>query len=162
MLLPVLQQPDPLLRERSIAVDKITPELKELAENMLETMYAIGNGVGLSAVQVGKLYRLFVYDISADRNQPQVLFNPELISHNSEAAKNVEGCLSCRGFEGLVERYTKVTVRGLNLKGKRITIKADELLARVLQHELDHLEGIIIMDKSEPVPPDMQEAEEDA
>ena len=148
MLLPVLQQPDPLLREKSLKINKITPQLKELAENMLETMYAMGNGVGLAAVQVGQLYRLFVYDVSSDRNEPQVLFNPELISHNNQTAKNIEGCLSCRGFEGVVERYIKVTVRGLNLDGKKIQIKADGLLARVLQHELDHLDGIIIMDKS--------------
>jgi peptide deformylase len=161
MLLSVLQQPEPLLCEKSIKIDKITPELKELAMNMLETMYAINNGVGLSAVQVGKLYRLFVYDISAERNEPQVLFNPELVSHNNETEKNVEGCLSCRGFEGLVKRYTKVTVRCLNLKGKKVTIKADGLLSRVLQHELDHLDGISITEKSEPVPPDMQSAEEE-
>ena len=159
MLLPVLQQPDPLLCEKSVKIDKITPALKELAANMLETMYALGNGVGLAAVQVGKLYRLFVYDISPDRDCPQILFNPELISHNNETAKNVEGCLSCRGFEGLVERYTKITVRGLNIEGKRITIKADGLLARVLQHELDHLDGISIISKAEPVPPDTQDAE---
>jgi len=154
MILPILQQPDPRLREQSVEVEKITPKIKKLADDLLETLYSVGNGVGLSAVQVGRLYRLFVCDVSAERNEPYVLINPEIISHNSETAKNVEGCLSCRGFEGLVERYTKVTVRGLNLDGKRITLKADGLLARCCQHEIDHLNGVIITDKAEPVPPD--------
>jgi len=156
MILPVLQQPDPRLREQSGKIEKITPELKKLAADLLETMYSVGNGVGLSAVQVGKLYRMFVCDVSSERNEPQVLINPEIVSHNSETAKNVEGCLSCRGFEGLVERYTKVTVRGLNLAGKRVTIKADGLLARCFQHEIDHLNGVMIVDKAEPVPPNEQ------
>lgn len=156
MLLPVLQQPDPRLYEVSIAIDKITPEIKKLTADLLETMYSIGSGVGLAAPQVGKLYRMFVYDVSPDRDQPQVLINPEIISHNNETAKNVEGCLSCRGFEGLVERYTKITARGLDLTGRRVTLKADSLLSRVIQHEIDHLNGIIITDKAEPVLPDSQ------
>jgi peptide deformylase len=154
MILKVLQYPDPLLREKSVKIAKLTPELKTLALDLLETLYSMGNGVGLAAPQVGKLYRLFVYDISADRNEPGVLFNPELLSHNKQKAKHVEGCLSCRNFEGLVERYTKVTVRGVNLDGKTVTLKAADFLARVFQHELEHLDGIVILDKAEPVPPD--------
>jgi peptide deformylase len=149
MILPVIQQPDPRLREVSAPVKKITPELQELAFNMLETMYSLGNGVGLAAPQVGRLCRMFVCDVSESRDQPRILINPELVSHNQETAKHMEGCLSCRGFEGLVERYTKVTVRSLNLDGKKMTIKADGLLARCLQHEIDHLNGIIILDKAE-------------
>jgi peptide deformylase len=155
MILPVLQQPDPRLREKSVKQKRFTPELKQLALDLLETLYALGNGVGLAAPQVGKLYRLFVYDVSADRDEPGALLDPEILSHNEQTAKNIEGCLSCRNFEGLVERYTKVTVRGINLDGKTVTIKAEGLLARVFQHEIDHLDGVIILDKAEPVPPDM-------
>ncbi|MDR1997755.1 MAG: peptide deformylase [Candidatus Margulisbacteria bacterium] len=159
MILSVLQQPDPRLREKSGEVQPADiPGLKELALNMLETLYSIGNGVGLAAPQVGRPLRMFVYDVSSDRNQPGVLINPEIISHNNATAKNIEGCLSCRGFEGLVERYTKVTVRAFNLDGKRATVKADGLLARVFQHEIDHLDGVIILDKAEPVPPEQQGA----
>ncbi|GBR76040.1 peptide deformylase [Candidatus Termititenax persephonae] len=156
MILPVLQQPDPLLREKSIMVSRSTPEIKQLAADLLETMYALGNGVGLAAPQVGRLYRLFVFDVSEGRNQPGALLNPEIISHNKETAKHEEGCLSCRNFDGVVERYTKVTVRGLNLDGKKVTIKAEGLLARVFQHEIDHLDGILIIDKAEPVPPEQK------
>ncbi|MDR2432096.1 MAG: peptide deformylase [Candidatus Margulisbacteria bacterium] len=157
MLLPVIQQPDPRLREISAPVEKITPELKKLAADMLETMYALGNGIGLAAPQVGRLCRMFVCDVSESRDQPRILINPVLASHNQEKTKRAEGCLSCRGFEGLVERYAKVTVRALALDGKKMTVKADGLLARCLQHELDHLDGIIIMDKAEPAPPDRQD-----
>ena len=150
MILPVLQQPDPLLREKSVKVGHITPEIKQLMADLWETLYSVGNGVGLAAPQVGKPYRLFVYDVSEDRNQPGALIDPELISHNNETVKNEEGCLSCRGFDGVVERYTKVTVRGLNPDGKKVTIKAEGLLARVFQHELDHLNGVLIIDKAEP------------
>ncbi|MDR1452689.1 MAG: peptide deformylase [Candidatus Margulisbacteria bacterium] len=159
MILKILQYPDPLLREKSVKIARLTPELKTLALDLLETLYSRGNGVGLAAPQVGKLYRLFVYDISADHNEPGVLFNPELLSHNNQKAKHVEGCLSCRNFEGLVERYTKVTVRGVNLDGRTVTIKAADFLARVFQHEIEHLDGIVILDKAEPVPPDSAEAE---
>jgi peptide deformylase len=161
MILKILQHPDPLLREKSVKIANLTPELKTLALDLLETLYGVGNGVGLAAPQVGKLYRLFVYDISTDRNEPGALFNPELLSHNNQKAKHVEGCLSCRNFEGLVERYTKVTVRGVNLDGKTVTIKASGLLARVFQHEIEHLDGIVILDKAEPVPPDSVETEAD-
>ena len=150
MILDILQQPDPLLREKSVKVNKITPEIKQLAKDLLETMYTLGNGVGLAAPQVGKLYRLFVFDVSPDRNQPGALINPEMISHNNETVKNEEGCLSCRNFDGMVERYSKVTVRGLNLDGKKVTIKAEGLLARVFQHEIDHLNGVLIINKTEP------------
>ena len=152
MILDVLQQPDPLLREKSVKVNRITPEIKKLAEDLLETMYALGNGVGLAAPQVGKPYRLFVFDVSEDRNQPGALVDPEIVSHRNKTAKNSEGCLSCRNFDGLVERYTKVTVRGLNLDGKKVTVKAEGLLSRVFQHEIDHLNGILIIDKAEPEP----------
>jgi peptide deformylase len=158
MILKILRYPDPLLHEKSVKIAGLTPELKTLALDMLETLYSVGNGVGLAAPQVGRLCRLFVYDISADRNEPGVLFNPELLSHNNQKAKHVEGCLSCLNFEGLVERYTKVTVRGVNLDGKTVTIKAADLLARVFQHEIEHLDGIIILDKAEPVPPDSADA----
>ncbi|MDR2428508.1 MAG: peptide deformylase [Candidatus Margulisbacteria bacterium] len=159
MILKILQYPDPLLREKSVKIARLTPGLKTLALDMLETLYSVGNGVGLAAPQVGKLYRLFVYDISVDRNEPGVLFNPELLSHNNQKTKRAEGCLSCRNFEGLVERYTKVTVRGVNLDGKTVTIKAADFLARVFQHEIEHLDGIVILDKAEPVPPDSADTE---
>lgn len=118
-----------------------------MAENMLETMYSY-RGVGLAAPQVGQPIQMIVFDSSPERDQPAALLNPEIISHSKEMTETIEGCLSCRGFEGKVRRYAKVTVKGLNLAGKKVTFKADGILARVLQHEIDHLQGVIIMDKA--------------
>jgi peptide deformylase len=152
MILTVLQDPTPILREKSQPIQKITADIKKLAEDMLETMYA-ANGVGLAAPQVGHPVQLIVIDPSAERNLPQVLINPRLESHSKSTIERIEGCLSCRGFEGKVTRYEKVTVQAKNLSGKSVKLKAEGLLARVLQHEIDHLKGILIKDIAVPIPP---------
>jgi peptide deformylase len=153
MILPVLQQPNQLLRERCVPVTKITGEIKALALNMIETMYQF-KGVGLAAPQVGEPIRLIVFDDSKERDQPCVLLNPTITSHSEETVEAIEGCLSCRGFEGKVMRYAKVTAKGMTLEGKKVTIKAAGFLARILQHEIDHLDGVIIMDKAIPLTPE--------
>lgn len=157
MILEIIQQPNPILREKSHKVEKVTAQIKELAENMLQTMYKF-HGIGLAAPQVGQPVRLIVFDPSHDKNMPSALLNPEIVSHSKQQDEKIEGCLSCQGFQGKVMRYSKVTVKGKSLDGKAVKFKAEGLLARVLQHEIDHLQGIIIMDKAVPVTP--EEAEE--
>jgi peptide deformylase len=153
MILTVVQQPSSILRGRSVPIRKITEEIKRLAEDMVDTMYNY-RGVGLAAPQVGQPIQMIVFDASPERDQPAALLNPEIVSHSKDLAEAIEGCLSCRGFEGKVRRYAKVTVKGLNLAGKKVTFKAEGILARVLQHEIDHLHGIIIMDKAIPLTPE--------
>lgn len=155
MKLTVIQGSSPILHEKAAKISKITPDILALAQNMLETMYA-HNGVGLAAPQIGQSIRLITFDISPERDQPGALINPEIVSHNNKTLEKIEGCLSCKGFEGWVTRFEKVTVKGQNLSGKVATIKAEGLLARMLQHEIDHLEGIIITDKARPITPKEQ------
>lgn len=162
MILDVIQQPNPILRQKAVKVTKITAEIKKLAGNMLETLYAT-HGVGLAAPQVSQPIQLIVFDVSAERDQPGALINPEIVSHSKNKVKKIEGCLSCRGFEGLAERYEKVTVKGMSLNGKSVTIKAEGLFGRMLQHEIDHLRGVLLIDIAEPIPPEMlKELEEEA
>lgn len=155
MKLPVVQQENAILHEKAAKIVKLTPEIQKLAENMIETLYAF-NGVGLAAPQVGEPLRLIVFDITPERDQPGALINPEIVSHSKNIVEKLEGCLSCKGFEGWVKRYEKVTVKGQTLSGKVVTIKAEGLLARMLQHEIDHLNGIIITDIARPISPEEQ------
>ncbi len=152
MLLEIIQQPNPLLHEKSAKVTKFTPELFKLCKDLIETMYA-SNGVGLAAVQVGQPIRIIVFDETQERNEPKVLINPEITSHSKNKIPSIEGCLSCRGQEREVQRYAKITVKGKTLAGKTVTLKAEGMLARVLQHEIDHLSGVIILDIGKTVPP---------
>lgn len=153
MLLEIIQQPNPILREKALKVNKITPALKELIINMLNTMYE-KSGVGLAAPQVGHSLRIIVFDETPERNAPKVLINPEIVSSSKKKILGIEGCLSCRGVEMLVERAEKVTVQGQDLDLKPIKFKAEGFLARILQHEINHLDGITIMDIGKPVPPE--------
>lgn len=155
MQLTVVQKESPILHEQAARISKITPAMLELAQNMVETMYA-ANGVGLAAPQIGQPIQLIVFDASPERDQPGVLINPEILSHSKNTVEKIEGCLSCKGFEGWVTRYEKVTVKGQTLSGKVVTIKADGLLSRVFQHEIDHLKGIVITDHARPVTPEEQ------
>ena len=155
MKLTVIQASSPILHEKAATITKITPEIIALAKNMVETMYA-HNGVGLAAPQVGQLIRMITFDPTPERDYPGVLINPEILSHSKDTVEKIEGCLSCKGFEGWVTRYEKVTVKGLSLTGKVIKLKADGLLARIFQHEIDHLEGIVITDKARAITPEEQ------
>lgn len=161
MVLEVLKFPDPRLRRQAKAVDSISSNLKVLAENMLETMYEF-NGIGLAATQVGQEVRLLVMDTRPKENgrykiedltelekevaQPIVIFNPEIIVKKGETTFD-EGCLSVPGYFETVTRYEYVEVKGLDLDGKEFIIKSDGLVSICLQHEMDHLDGKLFIDR---------------
>lgn len=138
---------DEVLRKKSRAVEKVDEKIKELVKDMLETMYK-NNGVGLAAPQVGILKRVVVIDLY-DNNGPIVLINPEIIKEKGEQEVE-EGCLSFPNQFAKIIRPTEVTVKALDEDGKEIKIKAKELLAQAISHEVDHLEGILFVDKIIP------------
>lgn len=155
MILDVIQQPDPILKEKALKVSKITPELQEFIINMVETMYA-KNGVGLAAPQLGRSLQIIVFDETPERHSPKVLINPEITSHSSKKIAGVEGCLSCRGIEMEVDRYQTIKVRGKDISFSDISFEAKGFMARIIQHETDHLKGITIMESGHPVPPELK------
>ncbi len=138
---------DEVLRKKSRAVEKVDEKIKELVKDMLETMYK-NNGVGLAAPQVGILKRVVVIDLY-DNNGPIVLINPEIIKEKGEQEVE-EGCLSFPNQFAKIIRPAEVTVKALDEDGKEIKIKAKELLAQAISHEVDHLEGILFVDKIIP------------
>ncbi len=140
---------NPVLRKRAKPVVEITEAERQLADQMLETLYATGNGIGLAATQVGVLKRLIIVDIGEDDDEiyePLVLFNPEILSVDGEVVAE-EGCLSIPDVTAEVRRPEKVVVEGINIQGGPVHIEADGLLARVLQHEIDHLNGVLFIDR---------------
>lgn len=140
---------DPVLRKRAEPVAEITEAERQLAEQMLMTLYATGNGIGLAATQVGVLKRLIIVDIGEEDDEdyePLVLFNPELLSSDGEIVAE-EGCLSIPDVTADVKRPESIVVEGVNLQREAIRIEADGLLARVLQHEIDHLNGVLFIDR---------------
>lgn len=140
---------DPVLRRRAKPVAEITEAERQLADQMLETLYATGNGIGLAATQVGVLKRLIIVDIGEDDDEtyePLVLFNPEILSVEGEVVAE-EGCLSIPDVTAEVRRPEKVVVEGIDVQGGPVHIEADGLLARVLQHEIDHLNGVLFIDR---------------
>lgn len=138
---------DPVLTKVAKPVPEINEKIKELAYDMLETMYT-ANGVGLAAPQVGILKRIAVIDVSPEGNRPIVLINPEIIA-TSGSQTGDEGCLSVPGKAGTVTRPNEVTVRAYNLKNQQFEITGTELLARALCHEIDHLDGKVYVEKVE-------------
>ena len=162
MRLSILQYGDPILRAKGKHIEKIDNRIRELAQNMIETMHA-ANGVGLAAPQVGESLQLTVLDVSqvedrpstmklngentdAQSAMPLVLINPE-INLGSETEMGTEGCLSFPEITGEIERAKSVTVRAQNLDGEAIEIEATGFLARAIQHEVDHLNGILFIDR---------------
>lgn len=146
----ILVEGHPLLRKRAREVKRITPEIQALCADMLETMRA-APGVGLAANQIGVLQRVIVVEVPEDEDEllggkPFCLINPEIVSASGSQIGN-EGCLSVPGYVGEVERYERVAVRALAENGKRVKISAQGFLARVLQHEIDHLDGVLYIDK---------------
>lgn len=140
-VLKIRYEDDPVLRKKSKEITKVTKRLRALAKDMLDTMYR-AKGVGLAAPQVGILERLVVIDVGQG---PLVLFNPKILSRFGEE-RDVEGCLSIPGRSEYITRAAKVNVEALNSEGKRFTIEGEGLLARALQHEIDHLDGILFID----------------
>jgi peptide deformylase len=140
---------DPVLRKRAEPVVDITEAERQIAVQMLETLYATGNGIGLAATQVGVLKRLIIVYIGEDDDEtyePLVLFNPEILSSEGEVVAD-EGCLSIPNVTAEVKRPEKIVVEGINVQSESIRIEADGLLARVLLHEMDHLNGVLFIDR---------------
>jgi peptide deformylase len=139
-----------VLRSKSRKVQRITPQMAEFAEQMLVTMRE-ANGVGLAAPQVGVLQRFFVAELPEDEenNLPRetyILFNPEIVKGSGEQI-GYEGCLSIPGYIGEVARQERVTVEGLDERSRTVRYKVEGYLARVFQHEIDHLDGVLFTDK---------------
>ena len=143
-VLKILEYPDPRLRIQAAPVPAVTDEIRQLAADMLETMYA-APGVGLAATQVDRHIRLIVLDVSETRDQPHVLINPEILSREG-AETGEEGCLSVPGVTEEVGRAARVRVKALDQAGKAIEFEAEGLLAVCIQHELDHLVGKLFVD----------------
>ena len=143
-LLPILEFPDPRLRTRAEPVTVFDAALLRLVDDMFETMYA-APGIGLAASQVDVHRQLIVMDVSNDRSQPLVFINPQILGR-SEVGTMEEGCLSVPGIFDEVERPAQVEVEALGLDGKTFRLEADGLLAVCVQHEMDHLEGIVFVD----------------
>ncbi|MFW5500740.1 MULTISPECIES: peptide deformylase [unclassified Maridesulfovibrio] len=148
MKLEILAYPEESLKEVCSRVEEVTPELKETIDNMIETMYE-DDGVGLAAPQVGIQKRLIVIDPSGpkERTDLQVIINPEIVEKSSQKVDSEEACLSCPGFKCVIKRHETVTVTGTDLEGNDVRIEADDFLAIVLQHEIDHLDGTLIVDR---------------
>jgi len=142
--LVILEYPDSRLRNKAEAVTAVDDAVRQLAADMLETMYG-ANGVGLAATQVDVHKRVIVMDVSEDRNQPLVFINPELLSSQGRTPTE-EGCLSLPGIFDKVTRATQVRVRALGLDGKPFEMDAEGLLGVCIQHEMDHLLGKVFVD----------------
>ena len=145
-ILPILYVPDPKLRAKAKPVQPGDARVPELAERMLATMYK-APGIGLAAPQIGELLRLVVVDIHPDEKPaPMVLVNPEILAESQDVATREEGCLSLPNQFADVTRPARVKVRWQDLTGARKEIEADGLLAACLQHEIDHLNGVLFVD----------------
>jgi len=150
-ILPIRVYPDPILRERTKPVEGLTEEIQRLIDDMAETMYA-APGVGLAANQVGSLWRVFTLDI-ANEDEPsdlRVFVNPEIIHREGELTWK-EGCLSFPNVSENIERSAMVRVRAMNREGAIFEMEADGLMAVVIQHESEHLDGKLLLDRLGPV-----------
>lgn len=148
MLLPISIYGQKVLRKRAENIEKVTPELLKLAEDMLETMYDSA-GIGLAAPQIGKSIRLIVVDVTGEEEEkkPLILFNP-VVTFPTDKATAEEGCLSVPGIWADVERPETITVEAIGKNGKPFTLKnISSILARCIQHEIDHLNGVLFVDK---------------
>lgn len=143
-VVPIRKYGDPVLREKALPVLEIDRVVRELAKDMADTMYN-APGAGLAATQVGVLRRMIIYDVGEGL---RVLVNPEVVWASEEREEDEEGCLSFFEIRVLVSRPTQARVKATNLSGENIEILVKDLEARVLQHEIDHLDGIVILDRT--------------
>jgi peptide deformylase len=155
----IVTTPEPILRERAKKVHTITSEIPTLIEDMIETM-RVAPGVGLAAPQIGVSQRVIVVEYGEHSEDPDIppkpsklysVINPEIVRHSQDTEMGNEACLSIPGYLGEVERYTSVTVKGLNRFGKPFRLKARGWLARIFQHEIDHLDGILYIDRAKQI-----------
>lgn len=144
--LEIVREGHPVLRQKARRVERVDQEIRDLADEMLKTMYE-ANGVGLAAPQVAVPLRLIVVDAGGG---PLTLVNPEIIKREGES-EDVEGCLSIPGLYGIVNRAAKVVVAALDRNGNPVVVSGEDLLARALQHEIDHLDGILFVDRASQV-----------
>jgi peptide deformylase len=147
-ILPIITLPDPLLRTKSAPVERVDDELRRLADDMLATMYE-APGIGLAAIQVAVPRRLLVLDVTDKEKEPQspiVMINPEVVKLGNALAPYEEGCLSIPDVRVEIERPSSLTVRFLDREGREQLLEADGLLATAIQHEMDHLDGRLIID----------------
>ncbi|MHB1949087.1 MAG: peptide deformylase [Gammaproteobacteria bacterium] len=143
-LLHVLQFPDPLLRNKAKPVAVVDDQIRKMVDDMFETMYE-QSGVGLAAIQVNIPQRIIVMDISEERNQPLCVINPEILTREGVQYES-EGCLSFPGVFDKVERSAKIRLKALDRDGKPFELDAEGLLSVCIQHEMDHLDGILFID----------------
>ena len=143
----IITEPNKILRQKSLSVNKVSKEERQLMDDMLETMYA-AKGIGLAAIQVGVPKRIIVMDISKndEKNNPMYFINPVIKNKNPETSTYEEGCLSVPNFFAEVDRPKKCDVEYLDYEGKKKLLNAEGLLATCIQHEMDHLEGILFID----------------
>lgn len=149
----IIYASDPRLRQKAKRVNQFGPALEALAKDMLETMHD-ANGIGLAAPQIGLLQRLFVAELPGDEDDPQsgepfVLVNPEVVKTSRNEVEGEEGCLSIPTWYGLIYRPEWIVVKAQDTTGKPVRIKAEGLLARVFLHEIDHLDGVLFVDRTE-------------
>lgn len=154
-VLNIVSVPDPVLRRKAHKVTEFGKDFQTLVDNMIETLRD-APGVGLAAPQVGLAQQLIVVEYGDDEDEtvPKRLFvvaNPEIIHTSEETVEGLEGCLSVPDLVGSVERFQSVVVKGLNRYGKPVKIKAEDWLARIFQHEIDHLDGILFTDRTDKV-----------
>jgi len=144
---------DPVLRTPAHEVEEFGEEVRTIAEDMLETMYR-ASGVGLAGPQIGLSMRIIVVDLGdteEDHPGPLALVNPRVVEGSRKTDRGPEGCLSIPGMEEVVERPSSVTVEGVTPEGEPVSIQAEGLLGRALQHEIDHLDGILFIDRLSPL-----------
>ena len=156
MLRKILTEPDPILRKKCEPLEKVDAHTKKLMDDMLETMYA-APGIGLAAIQIGILKRLVVIDISKEeeKKKPIFLINPEIINQSKNTSVYEEGCLSLPGQFAEIERPAECTLKYIDYSGKEKELKAEGLLATCIQHEVDHLNGILFIDYLSKLKKDM-------
>jgi peptide deformylase len=149
-LLDILCYPDPRLHTVAQPVQAVDDDLRAFIANMFETMYE-AHGIGLAATQVNFHQRLIVIDVSEERDQPQVLINPEVVWHSEDRVKGEEGCLSVPGIYDGVERARAIRVKALDEHGRSREIEAEGLLSVCIQHEMDHLLGKVFVEYLSPL-----------
>ncbi|WEX08439.1 peptide deformylase [Chelativorans sp. AA-79] len=144
---PLVILPDPLLRQVSKPVERVDENLRKFADDMLETMYD-APGIGLAAIQVGEPIRMLVLDVAEkdEPKHPQVFINPEILARSDAPNVHEEGCLSIPDYYAEVERPAEVTVKYIDLEGREQVVEANGILATCLQHEIDHLNGVLFID----------------
>ncbi len=152
----IIIEPDPLLRKKSNNLEKVDDETRKLLDDMLETMYA-APGIGLAAVQIGILKRLIVIDISKEKEKknPLFLINPKINFKSTKTSVYEEGCLSLPGYFAEIERPAECNISYLDYNGKKKDLEASGLLATCIQHEIDHLDGILFIDYLSKLKKDM-------